>query len=88
VAAVPRGLKHLQGHQFKVVVKETEDLSSVKAQHHVPDELASCHTAVVEDYTIEGHVPAGEVKRLLAERRHGNCSPWNAGRLTWHGAWQ
>jgi len=73
------GVEHLQGHQFKVVVKETEDLSSVKAAP--PDELASCHTAVVEDYTIEGHVPAGEVKRLLAERPG---SPWNAGRLTWH----
>lgn len=61
-------VKHLQRHQFKVVVKQTEDLSSIKAQRHVPDELASCHTAVVGDYAIEGHVPASEVKRLLAER--------------------
>jgi len=34
----------------------------------MPDALASCHTGVIEDYVVEGHVPARELKRLLAER--------------------
>lgn len=41
---------------------------AVKREHGVPDRLASCHTALVEGYVIEGHVPAGDVKRLLDER--------------------
>ena len=34
----------------------------------MPQELESCHTAIVDGYIVEGHVPAGEIKRLLAER--------------------
>lgn len=34
----------------------------------MPDRLASCHTAVIDGYTIEGHVPASQIKRLLTER--------------------
>ena len=44
---------------------KTDELMQVKAQFKVPDELASCHTAVVDGYVIEGHVPPAEVKRLL-----------------------
>ncbi len=47
---------------------EVADLAPIKAQHGVTDELAGCHTAVVEGYVVEGHVPADVVKRLLAER--------------------
>jgi hypothetical protein len=43
----------------------------VKASHGVPDALASCHTAVVDGYVIEGHVPAGDIKRLITERPPG-----------------
>lgn len=39
-----------------------------RARYGVPDALGSCHTAVIEGYAIEGHVPAREIKRLLAER--------------------
>lgn len=39
-----------------------------RRKHGIPEHLGSCHTAVVEGYAIEGHVPAREVKRLLAER--------------------
>lgn len=59
---------HLRAHGFRVVVHETDDLAPVKRTHGVPGALESCHTALVEGYTIEGHVPAAEVKRLLAER--------------------
>jgi len=53
-------------HMREVI--EREDLAPIRARHGVPDRLASCHTAVVGAYAIEGHVPAGDVDRLLRER--------------------
>ncbi|KPP95055.1 DUF411 domain-containing protein [Erythrobacter sp. HL-111] len=49
----------------------TADMARVKAEHGVPEDLWSCHTLVVRDYVIEGHVPAAEIERLLAERPEG-----------------
>lgn len=43
-------------------------MTSIKAEHKVPGELQSCHTAIVDGYVIEGHVPAAEIQRLLKER--------------------
>ncbi len=43
-------------------------LDAIGAKHGVPSQLRSCHTALVQGYVIEGHVPAREIKRLLAER--------------------
>lgn len=40
-------------------------MSSIKRKHKVPDQLRSCHTAIVDGYVIEGHVPAEQVMRLL-----------------------
>lgn len=45
-----------------------DDLTSIKEQYHVPPAFQSCHTAIVDGYVIEGHVPAAEIGRLLAER--------------------
>jgi hypothetical protein len=53
---------------FTVERKDIPDLAPVKAQHHVPPALQSCHTAIVDGYVIEGHVPVAEIERLLAER--------------------
>lgn len=50
---------------------KSEDVSNpeiYRSQYGIPHVLGGCHTAVVEGYAIEGHVPAREVKRLLAER--------------------
>jgi hypothetical protein len=44
------------------------DMAAVKAAHGVPADLLSCHTAVVDGYVIEGHVPVADIERLLAER--------------------
>jgi hypothetical protein len=44
------------------------DLAPIKRRHGVPPRLESCHTALVDGYVIEGHVPADLVDRLLAER--------------------
>ena len=46
-------------------------MSEVKAANHVPPDLASCHTALVNGYVIEGHVPADVISKLLAERPAG-----------------
>jgi hypothetical protein len=53
---------------FTLNVIETAEINRVKVRHGVPQDLASCHTAEVDGYILEGHVPADAVKRLLAER--------------------
>lgn len=58
---------HLREAGFAVTVTEGP-VNPVKARLGVPRDLASCHTAQVGDYVIEGHVPAGAIKRLLLEK--------------------
>ena len=43
-------------------------MDSIKQQQGVPAQLGSCHTALVEGYVIEGHVPADDIRRLLKEK--------------------
>lgn len=64
-------VEHLKQSGFPVDVIETAEISRVKARLGVPLELSSCHTAEVGGYAIEGHVPAGAIKRLLAEKPQG-----------------
>lgn len=59
---------HMEAGGFPVETVDVTDLGVVKAEHGVPARLGSCHTAVVDGYAVEGHVPAVDVKRLLAER--------------------
>jgi hypothetical protein len=59
---------HLRRSGFSVAVVDTADLAAVKSQLGVPGKLASCHTAQIDSYLIEGHVPAAAIRRLLAER--------------------
>ena len=60
-------VEHMQEAGFKVSVEEEVDMRGVKIRTGVPLELSSCHTTVVGDYVIEGHVPATVVKRFLEE---------------------
>lgn len=53
---------------YAVTVESRSDMPAVKARHGVPAELASCHTAIVGDYAIEGHVPMRHVAKLLADK--------------------
>lgn len=64
-------IEHLRRNGFVATVIETSDVQSIKAQRAIPAELASCHTAEIGDYTIEGHVPAQAILRLLAEKPFG-----------------
>nr|WP_211368984.1 DUF411 domain-containing protein [Pseudoxanthomonas jiangsuensis] len=59
---------HLRQSGFPVEVHEVEDLEPVRKQFGVPYGKGSCHTARVDGYVVEGHVPAGDIRRLLAER--------------------
>lgn len=61
-------VEHMQQAGFDVVVEEMEDPAAVKAELGVPNGLESCHSAVVDGYVIEGHVPADVVLRMLRER--------------------
>ena len=61
-------VEHMQKAGFKVDVRDVNDLTPVKARVGVPYGKGSCHTAEVGGYFIEGHVPAEDVKRLLAEK--------------------
>lgn len=64
-------VKHLEQHGFATKVTDMESVDEVKATYNVPRQARSCHTAVVDGYAIEGHVPAGDVQRLLKERPRG-----------------
>ncbi|MEN8261678.1 MAG: DUF411 domain-containing protein [Pseudomonadota bacterium] len=61
-------IKHMKKHQFKVTDILSNDMNAVKAKLGVPPRLASCHTAVINGYVIEGHVPAADVKTLIKNK--------------------
>jgi hypothetical protein len=61
-------VEHLQAAGFEVDARNVTDLMSVKVDAGVPADLSSCHTAVIDGYVVEGHVPASVVARLLTER--------------------
>lgn len=59
---------YLRDNGFEVDVIDAKDLGAVKRHYGVRPQLASCHTAVIDGYVIEGHVPVDDIRRLLAER--------------------
>jgi hypothetical protein len=59
--------EHLRSAGFPVRIIETSNLNAIKKRLDVPADLLSCHTAQVAGYVVEGHVPAGAIRRLLAE---------------------
>jgi hypothetical protein len=58
----------MSAHGFRVQSNDVSDVTTFKIRHGVPASLGSCHTAVIDGYVIEGHVPAADIKRLLEER--------------------
>ncbi len=59
---------YLREDGFTVTVHDEEGMDRLKDELGVPQSLRSCHTAVVDRYLIEGHVPAADIRRLLSER--------------------
>jgi len=63
-----RWLDALESAGFAVEDQVVEDVDAVKQDLGIPDEVSSCHTAVVDGYLVEGHVPVADIQRLLAEK--------------------
>jgi hypothetical protein len=61
-------IEHLVEHGYRVDAKDTPNMTEIKHTLGVPDALTACHTAVVNGYLIEGHVPASDIDRLLEQK--------------------
>ena len=59
---------HLRASGYPVKEEGVRDITPIKRRYGVPERLESCHTALVEGYVVEGHVPADLIDRLLRER--------------------
>lgn len=66
-------MKHLQSRGFQVEAKDVpqSELTAISTKAGVTEDLSSCHTAKIGNYTIEGHVPAEDIQRLLKEKPAG-----------------
>jgi hypothetical protein len=61
-------VRHLEAAGFRVEATNVDNVDPIKTANGMPLKLASCHTALVGGYVVEGHVPASDVLRLLKER--------------------
>ena len=61
-------VEHLRKAGFAATVTEVDDIAAIKMKYGVPPRVGSCHTALVGNYVLEGHVPAEDIQRLLKER--------------------
>lgn len=61
-------VEHMRAAGFEVDIQVVNNMSTIKTNAGIPVGKGSCHTARVGDYVVEGHVPAADIKRLLAER--------------------
>lgn len=63
-------IEHMNASGFAAAVTNTP-MAPIKTLHKIPTELQSCHTTLVGGYVIEGHVPASDIKKLLAQKPKG-----------------
>lgn len=61
-------VEHMKQNGFAVKVNDVPDVGAIRTRLGLPEKFAACHTAKVGGYLVEGHVPAADVKRLLAEK--------------------
>jgi len=61
-------VEHMQANGFEVKAINVDDIDKVKRERGVPADAASCHTAIVNGYVVEGHVPADAVQKMLKEK--------------------
>jgi len=61
-------IQHLEQNDFTVIDIPNYEMATVKSSVNLPKAMASCHTAIIDGYIIEGHVPANDIRRLLAEK--------------------
>jgi hypothetical protein len=61
-------VEDMREHGYAVNAHNVSDLDAVKRKHRIPKRLASCHTALIDGYVVEGHIPAKYIDELLSER--------------------
>ena len=63
-------VEHLQQHNFNVtdVVKPEAEIQAIRQKHNLPQQLTSCHTAEINGYLVEGHVPVEDVEKLITKK--------------------
>jgi hypothetical protein len=59
---------YLKSKGYKVKVKAEHNMDTIKSQYGIPQDMASCHTMIIDNYVVEGHVPVEAVEQLLTER--------------------
>lgn len=59
---------YLERNGYSVTINESTAMASFKEQQNVPPAMGSCHTALIDGYVVEGHVPIEDINRLLANR--------------------
>ncbi|MGR6782512.1 DUF411 domain-containing protein [Moritella viscosa] len=77
MVAVLEWAEQMEDAGFTLTVINSEHMRDVKNQYGVPNNLRSCHTAIINDYIVEGHVPVADIKKLLAlnKRVKGIATP-------------
>lgn len=60
--------QHVKDNKFSITDNISDDMQAIKQKYGVPEQLSSCHTAIVGGYVIEGHVPAKDIEKLLREK--------------------
>ncbi len=60
-------IEHLEKEGFSVKANDVQQTAPMRTKLGIPDDMGSCHTGLIAGFAIEGHVPASEIKRLLAE---------------------
>lgn len=61
-------IEHLKAEGYEVIAQDVDNLAAIKTELGIRPHLSSCHTALIDGYIVEGHVPAADIDRLLAER--------------------
>jgi len=61
-------IAHLEDNKFNVLDILSNNMAEVKDAVKLPKPMTSCHTAIIDGYIIEGHVPAKDIRRLLADK--------------------
>jgi hypothetical protein len=62
-------IEHMQKHGFKIKADiKTDEMEAIKQKYNLPQDLASCHTAIIDGYMMEGHIPADDIKRFLKQK--------------------
>ncbi|MDR8391209.1 DUF411 domain-containing protein [Aliifodinibius sp. S!AR15-10] len=59
---------YLEANGFEVTEEASPNMQAIKSQNNVPYDMGSCHTAVIGDYVVEGHVPVEDIKNLIEEQ--------------------